>query len=73
MIKECRVNKGYTQEELAEILNMSTRQLQRIEKNEERTTIKTLKKIRKALEIPDNIMVQIFYSEEEKEKTPITL
>lgn len=45
MIKEYRLKKGYTQEQLAEILNMATRQLQRIEKNEEKTTIQTLKKI----------------------------
>lgn len=44
MIKEYRLKKGYTQEQLAEILNLSTRQLQRIEKNEEKTTIQTLKK-----------------------------
>ncbi len=75
MVKEYRIKKGYTQEQLAEILNMSTRQLQRIEKNEEKTTIKTLKKLRQILEIPDQIMVQIFYSKEEleQEKTSILL
>ena len=35
MIKEYRIKRGLTQEELAEILNISWRQLQRIEKNEE--------------------------------------
>ena len=75
MIKECRIKKGYTQEQLAEILNMSTRQIQRIEKNVENTTIKTLKKLRQILEIPDQIMVQVFYSKEEleQEKTSILL
>lgn len=75
MVKEYRIKKGYTQEQLAEILNMSTRQLQRIEKNEEKTTLKTLKKLRQILEIPDQIMVQIFYSKEEleQEKTSILL
>ena len=75
MIKECRIKKGYTQEQLAEILNMSTRQIQRIEKNEENTTIKPLKRLRKILEIPDQVMVQVFYSKEEleHEKTSILL
>ncbi len=73
MIKEYRLKKGYTQEQLAEILNLSTRQLQRIEKNEEKTTIQTLKKIRQVLEIPDEDMVQIFYTDKEKEKIPLEL
>ena len=75
MIKECRIKKGYTQEQLAEILNMSTREIQRIEKNGENTTIKTLKRLRKILEIPDQVMVQVFYSKEEleHEKTSILL
>ena len=75
MIKESRMKKGYTQEQLAEILNMSVRQIQRIEKNEENTTIKTRKRLRKILEIPDQVMVQVFYSKEEleHEKTSILL
>lgn len=54
-------------------IKLSTRQLQRIEKNEEKTTIQTLKKIRQVLEIPDEDMVQIFYSDKEKEKIPLEL
>ena len=74
-IANCRKDKKITQEQLAEILNMSTRQIQRIEKNEENTTIKTLKRLRKILEIPDQVMVQVFYSKEEleHEKTSILL
>lgn len=53
MIKENRIKKGYTQEELAEILDLSPRQLQRIEKNEEKTKIITLKKMIKVLKISD--------------------
>lgn len=53
MIKENRIKKGYTQEELAEILDLSPRQLQRIEKDEEKTKIITLKKIIKILKISD--------------------
>lgn len=53
MIKENRIKKNYTQEELAEIINISTRQMQRIEKDENKTKIETLKKIVKVLQIPD--------------------
>ena len=44
MIKENRIKKGYTQEQLAELIDISWRQLQRIEKNENNTKISTLKK-----------------------------
>ena len=45
MIKEYRiVKKVFTQEQLAEKLNISTRHLQRIEKDETKTTIAMLKK-----------------------------
>ncbi len=68
MVKEYRIKRKYTQETLAEMLDISTRQLQRIEKNEARTTIETLRKIKRILEIPDEDMVKIFYSEKEKIK-----
>lgn len=58
MIKKYRVERGYTQEELAEIINISTRQLQRIEDNEEKTKIPTLKKIVKVLKIPDKEIIE---------------
>lgn len=54
MIKENRKKKRYSQEQLAEILGISTRQLQRIEKNENETRINTLKNIINILEIPDD-------------------
>lgn len=53
MIKENRIKNKYTQEKLAEIIDISPRQLQRIEKNEEKTKITTLRKIIKVLKIPD--------------------
>ena len=53
MIKENRLLKNYTQEQLAEIINISPRQLQRIEKDESKTKLGTLKKIIKVLQIPD--------------------
>ncbi len=53
MIKEYREIRGFTQEELAEEIDISWRQLQRIEKNENKTSVKTLKKLVHALKIPD--------------------
>lgn len=58
MIKENRMKKNYTQEQLAEVINISTRQLQRIEKCEEKTKIETLKKIIKVLDIPDKEIIE---------------
>lgn len=57
MIKEYRTKKGYTQEELAEQINLSARQIQRIEENEEKTKISTLKKLIKILQIPDKEII----------------
>ena len=68
MIKEYRKKRGFTQEGLAEKLNISTRQLQRIEKDETKTTIETLRKIRKILSISDEDMVKIFYENEKDSK-----
>ena len=53
MIKEYRIKNNYTQEQLAEIINLSPRQLQRIEKDEDKTKIDTIRKIIKVLNIPD--------------------
>ena len=52
MIKENRIKKNYTQEELAELVDISTRQLQRIEKDEDKTRIGTMRRIIKVLQIP---------------------
>ena len=41
MIRENRIKNHITQEELAEKLEISWRQLQRLENNEENTTVKT--------------------------------
>ena len=57
MIKENRIKKNLTQEKLAELLEITPRQLQRIEKNEEKTRIITLKKIIKILQIPDKEII----------------
>lgn len=58
MIKENRIKKNYTQEQLAEIINISPRQMQRIEKNENKTKLETLKKIIKVLQIPDEEIIE---------------
>ena len=51
MIKENRSKMKLSQEQLAEKINISTRQLQRIEKAEEKTKLTTLKRIIKVMEI----------------------
>ena len=58
MIKENRIKRKLTQEELAKIIDISTRQLQRIEKNEDETKIKTIKKIIKVLKISDDEIIK---------------
>ncbi len=58
MVKENRQKKKYSQEQLAEVLGISTRQLQRIEKNEDETRIKTLKKIIRVLDIPNDEIIE---------------
>ena len=54
MIRHYRLQNKFTQEELAEEIGISWRQLQRLEHNEEKTRISTFKKIVKVLKIPDD-------------------
>lgn len=61
MIKENRIKNNYTQEQLAEMLGISTRQLQRIEKNENETRIKTLKNIITLLNISDKEIIDYIH------------
>ncbi len=68
MIKENRQKNNYSQEELAEILGISTRQLQRIEKNENETRITTLKKIIEILHIPDEEIIEYIHRKEKRWK-----
>lgn len=58
MIRENRLKKRLTQEQLAEKVDISWRQLQRIEKNEEETRVQTLKKLVKALDIPSEEVIE---------------
>ena len=53
MIKEYRQKNGFSQEELAEKIDISWIHLQRLEHNESKTTVKTLKKLIKVLKISD--------------------
>ena len=57
MIEENRNKMKLSQEQLAEKINISTRQLQRIEKAEEKTKLTTLKKIINVLEISDEEII----------------
>ena len=62
MIKENRNKMKLSQEQLAEKINISTRQLQRIEKAEEKTKLTTLKKIINVLEISDEEIIDFMKS-----------
>lgn len=53
MIKEYRIKNGLSQEQLAEKINISWRHLQRLEHDESKTTVKTLKKLIQVLKISD--------------------
>lgn len=53
MFRKYRKKNGYTQEVLAEILGISTRHLQRIEKEENEPSLELLRKIIKVLKIED--------------------
>lgn len=57
MIKKYRKLRNYTQEELAEIIDISVRQLQRLENYESDPKISTLKKIIKTLKIEDKDII----------------
>ncbi len=58
MIKKYRKKLGITQEKLAELLDISPRQLQRIENGSSETSLKTLKKLIKVLDISDEDIVE---------------
>ncbi len=53
MIREYRLKNNLSQEQLAEIIGISWRHLQRLEHNEENTRVSTFKKLVKALNLPD--------------------
>lgn len=59
MFKEYREKKGYTQEELAEIVDVSTRTIQRIENKETNPKIKTFRKLINVLKINNDDIAYI--------------
>ena len=56
-LKELRTANNFSQEKLAELLDISPRQLQRIESGQTETSLKTLKKLIKILDISDEDIV----------------
>ncbi len=58
MFKEYRKAKKYTQEQLAEITEVDTRTIQRIENGERKPSMDTFKKLVKALEIKDKDILE---------------
>lgn len=62
-IRNQRIKNGITQEELAESIGVSPRQMQRIENNESSTKISTLKKIIKELNMTDEQIIKIMRGE----------
>ena len=69
MIKEYRIKNGLSQEDLAEKLDISWRHLQRLEHNESKTTVKTLKKLIKVLKISDTDIIKYLKTNEKEEET----
>lgn len=63
MIKEYRIMRKYSQEELSEILEISPRHLQRIENKESNPSIELFKKIVLVLQIKDKDIATIIKKE----------
>ena len=68
LIKDLRIKKGMTQEELADKTEVSTRTIQRIENGEVDPRAYTLQMIAKALEVDYNIFVEPDPDEEQEIK-----
>lgn len=58
MFKEYRIKRGYTQEQLAELINISWRQIQRIENETSEPTLETFKKLIWALQVDDKDIIK---------------
>lgn len=69
MFKKYREERKYTQEQLAEIIDVNTRTIQRIENKETNPSIKTFRKLINILKINDKDIAYIVKKEliEEKE------
>lgn len=57
MFRDYRIKRNLTQEQLAEIIGISPRQIQRIENNQSEPSLETLKKLIKILAISDKDIV----------------
>lgn len=68
MIKEMRISKGYSQEELAERSGISVRSIQRIENGESTPRGSTLQLISKALEVDLSILLLEEKTNKKREK-----
>ena len=64
MIKEYRIKNWFSQEELVEKVDIIWRHLQRLEHNESKTTVKTLKKLIKVLKISDTDIIKYLKTNE---------
>ena len=53
MFKEYRKLRNYTQEQLADLTDLDTRTIQRIENEQKKPSLETFKKLVKALKIED--------------------
>ena len=57
-VKIERLKLGYTQEQLAEILNMHEKHISKIETGKQNVTLKTLSQIANALRVQEYILLQ---------------
>lgn len=57
-VKIERLKMGYTQSQLAEILNMHEKHICKIETGHQNVTLKTLSKIADALKVDENILLE---------------
>ena len=66
-VKRLRKRKGYTQEKFAEMINITPRNLNRIESGENFVTSETLDKIISTLNVPADVLFSYEHLKDEKE------
>lgn len=66
-VKRLRKMKGYTQEKFAEMINITPRNLNRIESGENFVTSETLDKIISTLNVPADVLFSYEHLKDEKE------
>lgn len=62
MFKDYRIKREFTQENLSELIGISTRHLQRIEKGESEPSLELLRKLIKILNIEDKDIIKFVRS-----------